>query len=213
MPEGKQPASVARPVGVGVLVEVEKVLCPENKSLSKPPKMNHLFFMIGPPTVPPLNSSLLRRGPLSGLHCGVDVGQVTVPGSPLFVPGLLACRWVLVRAFRKLLYSVPNTAPCHAFPPPLVMTLTTEPALRPYSGPKLFETITYCSTKFVSLTNSPGPPTLLSLLFCPSSSWSLLRPRRPLLENPPPLVLEKLSLREATTPGTKRARRSGPWFS
>src|SRR5262249_38142739 len=90
---------------------------------------------------------------------------------------------------------------------------TTEPALRPYSGPKLLVTITYCCTKLVSLTNSDGPPTLLSLLFWPSISWSLLRPRRPLLEKPPPLVLEKLSLRVATTPGTNSAKRSNPWFS
>src|SRR6266481_4974053 len=93
------------------------------------------------------------------------------------------------------------------------MTFTTDPALRPYSGPKLLVMITYCCTKLLSLTKRAGPPTLLSLLFWPSTSWSLLRPRRPLLEKPPPLVLEKLSLRVATTPGTNSARRSRPWFS
>src|SRR5712671_3008109 len=164
--------------------------------------------------VPPLNSSLLRRGPVCGLHCGLFRSvQVTVPGLPELVPGLLACLCVLVNALRKELYSVPNTEPCQALVPPLVMMFTTEPALRPYSGPKLFVMITYCSTKFVSLTKSDGPPTLLSLLFWPSTSWSLLRPRKPLLEKPPPLVLEKLSLRVATTPGTNSARRSRPWFS
>src|SRR5258708_14711528 len=93
------------------------------------------------------------------------------------------------------------------------MMYTTEPPLRPYSGPKLLVISTYCWTKLVSLTNSAGPATLLWLLFCPSTSWSLLRPRWPLLEKPPPLVLEKLSLRVATTPGTNSARRSNPWFS
>src|SRR5262249_14777751 len=123
------------------------------------------------------------------------------------------CRWVLLRALRKLLYSVPNTEPCHALEPDLVMMFTTEPALRPYSGPKLLVTITYCCTKLVLLTKSDGPPTLLSLLFWPSISWSLLRPRSPFEEKPPPFVLEKLSLRVATTPGTNSARRSRPWFS
>src|SRR5262249_25140144 len=210
-PLGKQPDKVARPAGVGVTEEVVKTLFPENRSLSKPPKMNHLFFRIGPPMVPPLNSSLLRGGPASGLHCGLVFVQIGF--GAVLVPGLLACRWGLLRAFRKLLCSVPNTAQCQAFVPLLVMMFTREPAWRPYSGSKLLVTITYCCTKFVLLTNSDGPPTLLSLLFWPSISWSLLRPRRPLLEKPPPLVLEKLSLRVATTPGTNSARRSRPWFS
>src|ERR1700704_6667425 len=171
-PLGKQAANVARPAGVGFVEDVEKTELPENRSLSNPPKRNHLFFSIGPPMVPPLNSSLLRRGPVRGLHWGFVVGHVTVPGWLLLVPGLLACFCVLLRAFRKLLYSVPNTAPCQALVPPLVIMFTTEPALRPYSGPKLLVTMTYCCTKFVSLTKSDGPPTLLSLLFCPSISWS-----------------------------------------
>src|ERR1051326_4175033 len=157
------------------------MLLPANRSLSKPPKTNHLFFKMGPPMVPPLNSSLLRGGPVNGV-----AGKT---------PGLLLFFWLLLIAFRKLLYSVPNTAPCQALLPPLVMMFTTEPALRPYSGPKLLVTITYCCTNSGLERKSPGPPTLLSLLFWPSISWSLLRPRRPLLENPPPLVLEKLSLR------------------
>src|SRR5580765_5485487 len=107
--------------------------------------MNHLFFRIGPPMVPPLNSSLLRSGPVWGLHCGLFRSvQVIVPGLPELVPGLLACLCVLLRAFRNELYSVPNIDPCQAFVPPLVMMLTTEPALRPYSGPKLLVMITYC---------------------------------------------------------------------
>src|SRR5579859_5400193 len=90
-PVGKQPARVARPAGVGVVVPVEYVVEPENRSLSTPPKMNHLFFSMGPPMVPPLNSSLLRRGPVCGLHCGLNAFvQVTVPGKRELVPGLLA---------------------------------------------------------------------------------------------------------------------------
>src|ERR1051326_5881627 len=198
-PVGKQAESVAKPAGVGVSEADWNTLLPANKSLSKPPNMNHLFLTMGPPMVPPLNSSLLRGGPVNGV-----AGKT---------PGLLLFFWLLLIAFRKLLYSVPNTAPCQALLPLLVMMFTTEPALRPYSGPKLLVTITYCCTKLVSLTNSDGPPTLLSLLFWPSISWSLLRPRRPLDEKPPPFVLEKLSLRVATTPGTNSARRSKPWFS
>src|SRR5882672_3981395 len=181
MPDGKQADSVARPAGVGVVVLVAKVLLPENRSLLNPPKMNHRFFKMGPPMVPPLNSSLLRLGPLCGLHCGLLRSVHCIcPG--VLVPGLFACLPVLLNAFRKLLYSVPYTEPCQALVPDLVMRFTTEPALRPYSGPKLFVTITYCCTKLVSATKRAGPPTLLSLLFCPSISWSLLRPRRPLLE-------------------------------
>src|SRR6185437_7536524 len=73
---------------------------------------------------------------------------------------------------------------------------------------------TYWPTHSVSDTNKPGPATLLSLLFCPSIFWSLLRPRSPLTVNPwPPLKLEKLLSREEDTPGMKRAKLSNPWFS
>src|ERR1700682_6193586 len=98
------------------------------------------------------------------------LAQVTVPGWPELVPVLLACLAELLSAFRKLLYSVPNTEPCQVLVPDLVMMLTTEPALRPYSGPKLLVMITYCCTKLVLLTKRAGPPTLLSLLFWPSSA-------------------------------------------
>src|SRR5258708_8137786 len=94
-PVGKQPARVAKPAGVGVLLVVEKMEFPANRSLSNPPNRNHLFFTSGPPIVPPVNSSLLRAGPLSGLHCpAVPVASAvrrthfTVPGRPELVPGL-----------------------------------------------------------------------------------------------------------------------------
>src|SRR5215472_13595959 len=104
--------------------------------------------------------------------------------------------------------------PCQPLVPDLVTTFTTDPALRPYSGPNWLVMSTYCCTNSASVTNSPGPPTLLSLLFCPSICWSLLRPRKPLEENPiPPLVLEKELSRTETTPGTNNARLSSPWFS
>src|SRR5579859_6873122 len=103
------------------------MLLPENRSLSKPPKTNHLFFSTGPPMVPPLNSSLLRRGPLRGLHCGFVVGQAIVPGMPLSVG----------QSIQEVAVLSAKTEPCHALVPPLVMIFTTEPALRPYSGPKL----------------------------------------------------------------------------
>src|SRR5258708_36599600 len=92
--------------------------------------------------------------------------------------------------------------------------LTTEPALRPYSGPNWLVMSTYCATNSESLTNNEGPPTLLSLLFWPSISWSLLRPRRPFEEKPaPPLVLENELSRTETIPGTKSAGLSRPSFS
>src|SRR6266481_51470 len=103
--------------------------------------------------------------------------------------------------------------PCQTLPPLLVMTLTTDPPLRPYSGPNWLVTITYCPTNSASLTNKAGPPTLLSLLFWPSICWSLLRPRWPLVENPGPFELENVWSRVLTTPGTNRARLSRPSFS
>src|SRR4029077_13102419 len=208
-----QPAAFVRPAGVGVLVVVVKKLVPEKRSLSKPPKMNILFFIIAPPTEPPLNSSLKRGGPLSGLQIGLFAGHVMVPGRPVFVPCLLVLCCELDSASVKELRSLPKTLPCQPLVPDLVMMLTTEPELRPYSGPNWLVTITYCWTNSGSLTKRPGPPTLLSLLFWPSISWSLLRPRRPLLEILAPFVFEKLLLRLEATPGTKSASRSRPSFS
>ena len=126
-------------------VLVESVLCPENKSLSKPPKKNHLFFRIGPPMVPPLNSSLLRRGPVCGLHCGLFRSAGTVQACQV-VP---AC-WLLEigHGIQEVVVFSAVTLPCQALDPDLVMMFTTEPALRPYSGPKWLVTITYCCTKF-----------------------------------------------------------------
>src|SRR5215471_14821700 len=151
--------------------------------------MNTLFLTIGPPTVKPLNSLLRRGGPLRQLG-----SQIT---------GFLL---TLVRVFKTELFSLPKMLPCQLLVPDLVMMFTTEPALRPYSGPNWLVTRTYCCTNSVLLTNSDGPPTLLSLLFCPSSSWSLLRPRSPLLEKPGPLEFEKVLSRVLVIPGTKRAR-------
>src|SRR6266481_1929245 len=128
-PVGKQPAKVAKPAGVGVLLVVEKMVFPANRSLSYPPNRNHLFFTNGPPMVPPPNTSLLRTGPLSGLHCTTlpvwpgATGQATVPGRSELVPGLFWCRPVLLSALRKELYSVPNNAPCQLLVPDLVMML------------------------------------------------------------------------------------------
>src|ERR1700746_2792075 len=99
--------------------------------------------------VPPPNSSLLRGGPVKGVG----------------VPGLFVLRCVLFNAFRNELVSVPYRLPCQLLVPCLVMMLTTETEFRPYAGPYGSVTITYCCTNSVSLTNSPGPPPLLSLLF------------------------------------------------
>src|SRR6185437_11233077 len=138
-----QPASFARPVGVGVLVVVVKKLLPENRSLSKPPKRNILFFIIGPPIVPPVNSSLKRGGPLSGLQIGSLAGHVMVPGKPVLVPCLLVLCCEFESASVYELRSLPKTLPCHALVPDLVMMFTTEPEFRPYSGPNWFVMITY----------------------------------------------------------------------
>src|SRR5215472_14596717 len=152
--------------------------------------MNNLFLIHGPPMVKPPNSSLDRGG---CVRCA----------EPSF--------WPTVRVFNTELFSLPKRLPCQLLVPDLVMTFTTEPALRPYSGPNWLVTRTYCCTNSVSETNRPGPPTLLSLLFCPSICWSLLRPRRPLTESPvPPLVLENPLSRAAATPGTNNARLSRP---
>ena len=147
---------------------------------------------IGPPIVNPPNSSLRRGGSLS------------------------PCKrfWKFVMAFRYELFSEPKMLPCQSLPPDFVTMFTTEPELRPYSGPNWLVTRTYCCTNSGLVTNRDGPATLLSLLFWPSICWSLFLPRSPLEENPwPPLKLEKLLSREETTPGTNRARLSKPWFS
>src|SRR5262249_55152487 len=140
------PASVAKPAGVGVSADVVYTEVPENRSVSNPPKRNALFLTIGPPIVPPLNSSLNRGGPVKGLGG--------------MVPGFEVLRCVLVSASRNDDLSWPNTLPCQPLVPDFVRMFTTEPELRPYSGPKLLLTITYCPTNSVSDTNKPGPPTL-----------------------------------------------------
>src|SRR5437588_10171375 len=127
-------------------------------SVSKPPKTNSLFFTHGPPIDMPVNSSLLRGGPVKPLH-------TSTPGAQAALPGLLVLRCVLLSAFRNELVSRPKMLPCHTLVPDLVMMLITEPALRPYSGPKLLVVTTYCCTNSGLEMNSPGPPTLLSLLF------------------------------------------------
>src|SRR5467141_2576998 len=107
--------------------------------------MNILSLTHGPPTVNPPNSLFRRAGFVSGAPPGVLLNSLSK----------------LLIEFSHELSSVPYTLPCQALVPDLVMTFTTEPALRPYSGPKLLVTITYCPTNSVSLKNSPGPPTLL----------------------------------------------------
>src|SRR5215469_2752908 len=97
--------------------------------------------------------------------------------------------------------------PCQRLVPPLVIMLTTDPALRPYSGPKLLVMRTYWLAHSGSVMNKLGPATLLSLLFWPSICWSLFRPRMPFTEKPsPPLKFEKLLSRLDETPGTYNAR-------
>src|SRR5260370_17834133 len=92
--------------------------------------------------------------------------------------------------------------------------LTTEPALRPYSGPKLLVTMTYWPTHSGSDKKTPGPATLLSLLFWPSICWSLLRPRIPLTDNPrQPLRLENLLSPDELMPVTNNSKLSSPSFS
>src|SRR5689334_1756192 len=164
--------------------------------------------MIGPPTLNPPNSSFRRLGFFRQLLPGA-FGSVPGPR-----PQISVFLSKLFSEFRIELFSVPKMLPCHALPPVLVMMFTTEPELRPYSGPKLLVISTYCCTSSESETNRPGPATLLSLLFWPSICWSLLRPRRPFTEKPPPpLVLEKLLSRLELTPGTNKARLSSPSFS
>src|ERR1700733_11415130 len=98
---------------------------------------------------------------------------------------------MLVRVVKSWFSSEPAIVPCQLFLPEGVISLTTEPEFLPYSGAKLFVVIWYCSTKSGLETKSPGPATELSLLFCPSISWSLLRPRSPSTEKPTPFVFEK----------------------
>src|SRR5258708_2812410 len=145
------PTSSPNRAYVGNTVQKAKKWNAAKRPLTKPQNRTLLFLRIVPPMAPPLNSSFVLG---MSLNFGVP--------SAFFV-----CRNVLLIALSQELFSVPNTEPCQAFVPDLVMTLTTEPALRPYSGPKLLVIITYCWTKLVSLTISPGPQTLFSLLFCP----------------------------------------------
>src|SRR5690242_11739359 len=151
-PVGKQAARAARPAGVGVKFCEEKMLLWETIWLSKPPKKNSLFLIQGPPTVNPENSLFSRGGLVTQLLLTPE-------------PQMSGFFWKLVREFRIELFSAPKMLPCQALVPDLVMMFTTEPELRPYSGPNWLVTRTYWATNSESVTKSPGPPTLLSLLF------------------------------------------------
>src|ERR1039457_6251388 len=87
---------------------------------------------------------------------------------------------VLVRVAVFQLFSVTKASPCQELVPDLVTMLTTEPELRLYSTPKLLVVTWYSCTQSVLPRKMLGPETELSLLFCPSICWSLLRPRIPL---------------------------------
>ena len=76
---------------------VVKMLFPANRSLSNPPKRNALFFRIAPPTVPPLNSSLLRSGPVNGMPADPALAGYR-SRLPELVPGLFWCFCVLLIA-------------------------------------------------------------------------------------------------------------------
>src|SRR5208337_4444678 len=86
---------------------------------------------------------------------------------------------VLVRVAVFQLFSLPKAEPCQSLVPDLVRMLTTEPELRLYSTPKLLVVTWYSCTQSVLPIKRPGPATELSLLFCPSICWSLLRPLIP----------------------------------
>src|SRR5438270_2734061 len=154
---GKQADSAAIPAGVGVRRLELKVCCWETSSSSKPPKKNSLFLIQGPPMVKPPNSSFRRLGFFRQSGPGL-----TPSAAKPQMSGFLS---KLFSAFRIELFSLPKTLPCQALPPDLVTMFTTEPELRPYSGPNWLVTRTYCATNSGSVTKSPGPPTLLSLLF------------------------------------------------
>src|SRR4249919_906920 len=156
-PVGKQAANAASPAGVGVRFCEAKTLLWETIWLSNPPKKNSLFLIQGPPTVNPVNSLFERGGLVRQLGPGLT------PSGP--VPQMSGFFWKLLREFRIELFSAPKMLPCQALVPDLVMTFTTEPALRPYSGPNWLVTRTYWATNSESVTKSAGPPTLLSLLF------------------------------------------------
>src|SRR5579859_659190 len=104
-------------------------------SSSNPPNINNLFLIAGPPIVNPLNWSVLLRG---------------------FVPLVsFVNAWKLLSAFSDEVLISPYRLPCQALVPDLVIRLTTEPELRPYSGLGLLSIITYCCRKLGLLI--PGP--------------------------------------------------------
>ncbi|SRR5260370_1096351 len=100
------------------------------------------------------------------LKCGTLVRPCPIPENGAGPNGLaFDALWILLKVFRAELLSVPLMVPCQLFVPLLVIMLTTDPELRPYSGPKLLVTIWYCSANSEFDKNTPGPPTELSLLF------------------------------------------------
>src|SRR5690242_12095784 len=101
--------------------------------LSNPPKKNSLFLIHGPPMVNPVNSLFSRGGLVTQLLVGP-------------VPQMSVFFWELLREFRIELFSAPKMLPCQALVPDLVITFTTEPELRPYSGPNWLVTRTYWAT-------------------------------------------------------------------
>ncbi len=101
------------PLGVGVKLPVEYTPFEETICVSNPPNMKMWSFQSGPPIVA-LGNMLLKRG-----------GLVS--------PSKNFC--VLLRLLSAELPSVAETVPCQLLLPDLVMMLTTEPELRPYSAP------------------------------------------------------------------------------
>ena len=97
-----------------------------------------------------------------------EPGELVVEAVGFFrqsVPQMSGFFSKLLNEFRIVLFSAAKTLPCQALLPDLVTMFTTEPELRPYSGPNWLVTRTYWETNSASVTKSPGPPTLLSLLF------------------------------------------------
>src|ERR1044071_6486430 len=168
-PVGKQAARAAKPAGVGVRLLEEKTLLWETIWLSNPPKKNSLFLIQGPPMVNPENSLFSRGGLVRQLGPGLTPSAAK--------PQIWGFFWKLVREFKIELFSAPKMLPCQALVPDLVMMFTTEPELRPYSGPNWLLTRTYWATNSESVTKSPGPPTVLSFWFSPGICGPLVGPR------------------------------------
>src|ERR1039458_8309914 len=158
-PEGPCEKSPFRSALVGIVTRSEEMPCTIWRS-STEAKKKVLFFLMGPPNVPP-NWFWWKSG-------------LMLSKKP--------------RASRTVLRKNSYASPWNSLVPPLVTTLTTEPELRPYSASKVL--VSTRNSSMVSGDGSiAGTETNWSLASPPFTLKLLARPRPPFTDTTPAFSL------------------------